>query len=255
MRSVHVYAGCGCRNRSVARPVVHAIHNNLVSNRQAGVTGTAMSTLISQACLLSFAALLLAVAVSDIRIQRIPNYYVLGIILLYPLFVLTAPKAIDWRAGLICFGAVLAAGFVLSSIFRIMGAGDAKLLAAAALWTDAKLIIPFLMITAVSGGLFVAYLLLRRYAGRDRPMAASPLADAALGADAGVTIGDMTMAGGDDAPERISVGTSTPEIGSNGGEDGSERTRDRFPMVLHTERHRRRRARHCRYAANERVKQ
>jgi len=195
------------------------------------VTGKVMLTLISQACLLGFAALLLAVAVSDIRIQRIPNLYVLGIVLLYPQFVLTAPQAIDWRSGLICFGAVLAVGFVLSSVFRLMGAGDAKLLAAAALWTDGKLIVPFLMITAVSGGMFAAYLLLRRYA-KARSAHGPALADAALGADAGVAISDMTMAGGDGSPEGISVGTSTPEIGSNGGEDGSKRTRDRFPMVL-----------------------
>ena len=153
-----------------------------------------MLTLISQACLLGFAALLLAVAVSDIRIQRIPNLYVLGIVLLYPLFVLTAPQAIDWRSGLVCFGAVLAVGFVLSSVLRLMGAGDAKLLAAAALWTDGKLIVPFLMITAISGGMFAAYLLLRRYA-KARSAHGPALADAALGADAGVTIGDMTMPG------------------------------------------------------------
>ena len=191
-----------------------------------------MLTLVSQACLLGFAALLLAVAVSDIRIQRIPNLYVLGIILLYPLFVLTAPQAIDWRSGLVCFGVVLAAGFVLSSVFRLMGAGDAKLLAAAALWTDSKLIMPFLMITAISGGAFAAYLLLRRYAKARSAHGGPALADAALGADAGVTIGDMTMTSGRDAPERISVGTSTPEIGSNGGEDGSKKATDRFPMVL-----------------------
>lgn len=190
-----------------------------------------MLTFISQACLLGFAALLLAVAVSDVRIQRIPNLYVLGIILLYPLFVLTAPQAIDWRAGLICFGAVLAAGFVLSSFFRLMGAGDAKLLAAAALWTDGQLIMPFLMITAVSGGLFAAYLMLRRIA-KSRSAHGPALADAALGADAGVTISDMTMTGGGNAPDGILAGTSTPEIGSNGGEDGSKRTKDRFPMVL-----------------------
>lgn len=190
-----------------------------------------MLTLLSQACLLGFAALMLAVAVSDIRTQRIPNLYVLGIILLYPLFVMTAPQAIDWRAGLICFGAVLATGFVLSSIFHLMGAGDAKLLAAAALWTDGKLIAPFLMITAVSGGLFAAYLLLRRHA-KARSSHGPALADAALGADAGVTIGDMTMTGSGGAPDRISVGTSTPGIGSDGGEDGPKRTADRFPMVL-----------------------
>jgi prepilin peptidase CpaA len=190
-----------------------------------------MSTLLSQACLLGFAAVMLAVAVSDIRIQRIPNLYVLGVILLYPVYVLIAPQVIDWRAGLICFGGVLAAGFILSAAFRLIGAGDAKLLAAVALWTDGKLIAPFLMITAVSGGVFAAYLMARRYA-RSRAARSGPaLADAALGADAGVTVGGMTLAGSD-APDGISVGTSTPEIGSNGGEDGSKRTRDRFPMVL-----------------------
>ena len=137
-----------------------------------------------------------------------------------------------------------------------MGAGDAKLLAAAALWTDSKLIMPFLMITAISGGAFAVYLLLRRYAKARSAHGGPALADAALGADAGVTIGDMTMTGAHDAPERISTGTSTPEIGSNGGEDGSKRTRDQssYGIAIRSG-HRRRRTRHCRYAANERVKQ
>jgi len=191
-----------------------------------------MSSLLSQVCLFGFCALLVAVAVSDIRTQRIPNLYVLGIILLFPIFVLTTPKSINWQTGLICFGATLAVGFVLSSVVRLMGAGDAKLLAAGALWTDGKLIIPFLMITAVSGGVFATYLLIKRYARSRARHGSATLADAALGADAGVAIGHMTMAGGDASPANILAGTSTPEIGSNGGEDGSEGPKDRFPMVL-----------------------
>jgi len=116
-----------------------------------------MSTFISQACLFGFSALLLAVAISDIRFRRIPNLYVLGILLLYPVFVLTSPIDINWTSGLICFGILLAFGFVFSML-GLFGPGDAKLLAATSLWTGAGLIFPFLMITALSGGVFAAFL-------------------------------------------------------------------------------------------------
>jgi prepilin peptidase CpaA len=190
-----------------------------------------MLTIVHQFSLLGFAALLLAAAISDIRSRRIPNLLVLGIIVLYPLFVLTAPQAVDWKSGLITFGVVLAAGFILSSAFRFMGAGDAKLLSAAALWAGGKLILTFLMITAASGGLLAGFMLVRRYIKSRARFAAPVLADAALGADAGVTISNMTMAGVA-SPAATSSNTSTPEIGSNGGEDESTGSKDRFPMVL-----------------------
>ena len=52
----------------------------------------------------------------------------------------------------------------------ILGGGDVKLLAAAALWLGAAALMPFLMATALAGGLlavaFLAWALVRRDRGR-----------------------------------------------------------------------------------------
>lgn len=188
-----------------------------------------MLTFISQACLFGFSALLLAVAISDIRFRRIPNLYVLGILILYPVFVLTSPADVNWTSGLICFGILLACGFVFSML-GLFGAGDAKLLAATSLWTGAGLIFPFLMITALSGGVFAAFFwFLKRAKARSSDRI---LVEPHLGAEAGVTLSNIAMAGPHSASASVFVGTSTPEIGSSGGEDGSTATAKHPAMEL-----------------------
>jgi prepilin peptidase CpaA len=184
-----------------------------------------MSTLISQACLFGFSALLLAVAIADIRVRRIPNLYVLGILILYPVFVLTTPIPVEWTSGLLCFGILLAIGFVFSSL-GYFGAGDAKLLAAASLWAGAPFIFPFMMITALSGGLFAAFFWMLKRA-RSRSNAA--IAEPHLGAEAAVAVSNMMLTGSNAGPASVLVGTSTPEIGSTGGEDGS--TKGKHPAM------------------------
>lgn len=179
-----------------------------------------MLTFISQACLFGLAALLVAVAVTDIRSQRIPNLFVLGILLLYPVFALTTPVAVHWQSGLLCFGIVLAVGFVFSSM-RLFGAGDAKLMAATSLWAGAPFIFPFLMVTALSGGILAAFLWLQKRA-RNR-VGSGAMAEAHLGAEAAVSLSNISMSGPHAGPASVFVGTSTPEIGSNGGEDESSR--------------------------------
>ena len=179
-----------------------------------------MSTLISQACLFGFSALLLAVAIADIRVRRIPNLYVLGILILYPAFVLTTPIAVNWTSGLICFGILLAFGFVFSSL-GYFGAGDAKLLAATSLWAGAPFIFPFLMLTALSGGLFAVFFwALKRTRARSGDAA---VAEPHLGAEATVAVSNLMLSGSNSGPASVLVGTSTPEICSTGGEDGSTR--------------------------------
>ena len=187
-----------------------------------------MLTFISQACLFGFSVLLLAVAFSDVRSHRIPNLYVAGILLLYPAFVLTSPIAISWTSGLICFAIVLAIGFVLS-VLGLFGAGDAKLLAATSLWAGAPFIFPFLMITALSGGIFAAVLWFLK---RARLRYATAAAEPHLGAEAAVSVSNMTFAGSASVPASDLVGTSTPEIGSTGGEDGSTAVKKGRAMEL-----------------------
>jgi len=224
-----------------------------------------MSTFINQACLFGFCTLLLVVAISDVRIRRIPNLYVLGILLLYPLFVLTSPIAVSWTSGLLCFGLVLAVGFVFSTL-GYCGPGDAKLMAATSLWAGTPFIFPFLMITALCGGVLAAFLWLTKRAqarlrnggtvsdaqlkitglsssafaaflwftkrAKARFSEDGAIADAHLGAEAAVSLSNISVADRYSAPASVFVGTSTPEIGSTGGEDGSTTTKKHPAMEL-----------------------
>jgi prepilin peptidase CpaA len=99
-----------------------------------------------------FIGLVATAAVEDIRRYRIPNAIVLPLLALYPLYVLVAAGSVDWAGGLLTALPVFAAGVVLFAL-RAMGGGDVKLLAACALWAGPDLIFPFLVVTAIAGGL------------------------------------------------------------------------------------------------------
>lgn len=104
------------------------------------------------AIVLAAAALLIAAAINDARHYRIPNIFCAALLALFPLFVLTAPSAIDWQQNLMVFGLVLASGFAMF-IGNLAGAGDIKLLAATGLWAGPHLVAMFLIITAIAGGM------------------------------------------------------------------------------------------------------
>lgn len=108
-----------------------------------------MLTLIGQT-LLPFLAV--AAAVSDFLTMRIPNWLNAIIVLaFFPMAFATgmAGEAILWH----CLAAiiVLVIGFGLFSA-GFIGGGDAKLLAAAALWIGWTQLPPFLVFTALAGG-------------------------------------------------------------------------------------------------------
>ncbi len=94
-------------------------------------------------------ALMIAAAVSDIRSYRIPNWISAMIVVLFAVRTLIDPA--DLVASLTIGAVVLAAGFVLFTT-RLLGAGDAKLLAAVSLWVGPALIFEFLTATALAGG-------------------------------------------------------------------------------------------------------
>lgn len=106
-----------------------------------------------------FVAILLAAAISDGIRRRIPNWAVLGLIGLYVVVaVLDMAPVGPWSA----LGAALIAFPVTYGLyhFGIMGAGDAKLFTAAALFAGLKWLLPFALITALFGGLFaIGYLI------------------------------------------------------------------------------------------------
>jgi prepilin peptidase CpaA len=107
---------------------------------------------IGQVVLIAAGAVLLAAAAQDFLDYLIPNRLVLALVALYPIYVLAAGGSVDWLGGLLVGGSVLLAGLVLFA-FRLIGGGDAKLLAATSLWAGPALILPFLLLTAVAGGI------------------------------------------------------------------------------------------------------
>lgn len=104
------------------------------------------------AILLAAAVLLIAAAVTDARSYRIPNSVCAALLALFPIYVLTAPRIIEWDQHLMVFSLVLLSGFAMFA-GNLAGAGDIKLLAATGLWAGPHLIAVFLITTAIAGGL------------------------------------------------------------------------------------------------------
>jgi len=103
------------------------------------------------AIIVAAAIMLIIAAVSDARTYRIRNKICLAILLLFPLFVITAPSAIEWEQHLL-------SGFVMFML-NIAGAGDIKLLAVTGLWSGPHLVAVFLVTTAIAGGLLAVLMI------------------------------------------------------------------------------------------------
>lgn len=110
-----------------------------------------LSSTIALVCLLGFCCLMLGAALNDVRSLTIPNRISIAIALLYPAFVLSSGLPIDWLGGLLTGGGVLLVGFVLFALGGL-GGGDAKLLAAGSLWAGPQLVLPYLFLVALAGG-------------------------------------------------------------------------------------------------------
>lgn len=109
---------------------------------------------IQQVVLWCCAGLLLWAAVSDLQRFIIPNRISLGLVALYPAYLIAGlfgGVAVDWLGGLIVAAVVFAAGFVLFN-FRVFGGGDVKLLSAVALYAGSQWLVPLVAITALAGG-------------------------------------------------------------------------------------------------------
>ena len=102
--------------------------------------------------LLSFCGLLCWVAFTDYTRYVIPNSICLAIVALFPAFVLASPVPVDWPGHVSVGAAILGLGFVFY-IFDLTGGGDVKLLAATSLWAGQELILEYLLVVALGGGL------------------------------------------------------------------------------------------------------
>ncbi len=118
-------------------------------------------TLASLLCLL-FPAMAILAAVYDARSMTIPNWIsiVLAISYVPVAFIVGLPLVdIGWSVGIGFIALVI--GIALFA-FRILGGGDAKLLAASAMWVGLSGLLPFLLYTALAGGALSLFLLLAR---------------------------------------------------------------------------------------------
>ena len=97
-----------------------------------------------------FSALVVGAAVSDVRRYLIPNWIPAAIALLWCLWALVVPG--DPVTSLLIGLGVFAAGTVLF-MFRALGGGDVKLLAAVSLWAGFPEILTLIFQIAVAGGL------------------------------------------------------------------------------------------------------
>lgn len=106
-----------------------------------------------------FLGLLTLAAYFDAREYRIPNPINLVIAALYPIHVLASENPVDWPGAVMTAAVVFAVGLGVF-VFRIMGGGDVKLLAGAALWAGPAEVLPFLMVTALTGGVMALVMLI-----------------------------------------------------------------------------------------------
>lgn len=103
--------------------------------------------------------------INDVRSFRIPNIACAALVLLYPAWLMlnwpaTEPLLhIAQHVGVAL--AVLAGGFVLF-LLRAFGAGDAKLLAAVALWAGPAEILNLVIVTTLAGGVLSLVVILSK---------------------------------------------------------------------------------------------
>jgi len=118
--------------------------------------------MLSMLALAVFASLLLYAACSDIARMIIPNWVSIALGAAFPPAALAAGLPLGEIGMHLLFGAaVLAVGFFLFAA-NIFGGGDAKLLAATAVWTGFAAFWPFLFWTATAGGVLALALLAAR---------------------------------------------------------------------------------------------
>jgi prepilin peptidase CpaA len=97
-----------------------------------------------------FAALMLGAAATDIASYRIPNLIVLLLVGLFAVVLTLLAPAGAWQGHLLAGGLGLLATIVIYSVGG-MGAGDAKLIAAALLWCGTGGVMALLFWIAISG--------------------------------------------------------------------------------------------------------
>lgn len=123
-----------------------------------------MLPLLAAALSLAFPALVLAAAARDALSFTIPNWISLALVAIFPLTGLAAGVPLPTLGLHLGVGAAaLVAGMALFALGWV-GGGDAKLMAAVALWLGWPAVVSFLVVAAVAGGVLAVVLLALRTA-------------------------------------------------------------------------------------------
>lgn len=128
---------------------------------------------MSEIVLYLFAGLLAWASYEDARDYLIPNRICAAVAALYPIYVMTTGA---WSAAapaiFVSFG-VLFFGFMLFSR-GLLGGGDVKLMAAVALWAGPELVLPFVFLTGIAGGLISLAMITPRLIARQGAVLGGP---------------------------------------------------------------------------------
>jgi prepilin peptidase CpaA len=110
--------------------------------------------------LAGYVGLMATAAFEDIRSLVIPNAVILGLCVLWPFHLATAPS-VTLAGSFGAAGCAAAVFFVGALLFSrgLIGGGDVKLIAAATLWAGPAATPPLLILTSVVGGLLTLFLL------------------------------------------------------------------------------------------------
>lgn len=145
--------------------------------------------------LFAFGGLLLVAAYSDIATMTIPNWVSIALAAAFPVMALIVGMPLASIGWHLLFGfCILLLAFLLFQ-FNIFGGGDAKLIAAAAVWTGLSAFGEFALWTAIAGGVLALSLLITRW--RVKPAETRPpFVNRLLRARGGVPYGVAIMTGG-----------------------------------------------------------
>jgi prepilin peptidase CpaA len=151
--------------------------------------------MIDAISLAAFAGLLIYAACSDMARYIIPNWVSIALAAIFPVAALASGMPLPEIGMHLLFGAaVLAVGFFLFAA-NIFGGGDAKLLAAATVWTGFPAFVPFIFWTAAAGGVMAAVLLAMRQFVKQTETN-PPFVNHLLQKQNGIPYGVAIMAGG-----------------------------------------------------------
>lgn len=104
-----------------------------------------------QVTVLCFLTLVAWAACSDAVEFKIPNGASVGLVCLYPIYVLASPHHVEWLWAIGVAIAVFIPGLMLFAS-GVVGGGDVKLLSATALWAGPTMIFPMLVTMSLAGG-------------------------------------------------------------------------------------------------------